>query len=89
MQARHGTAMLFVTHDLGVVSKVCQRLTVLYGGAVVEDAETRAFFAAPQHPYSAALLAATPKYTDPMASLTPVPEAVIAAVRAETEARHA
>jgi peptide/nickel transport system ATP-binding protein len=89
MQARHGTAMLFVTHDLGVVSKVCQRLTVLYGGAVVEDAETRAFFAAPQHPYSAALLAATPKYTNPMASLTPVPEAVIAAVRAETEARHA
>jgi peptide/nickel transport system ATP-binding protein len=38
MQARHGTALLFVTHDLGVVSKVCQALTVLYAGMIVEDA---------------------------------------------------
>ena len=89
MQARHGTALLFVTHDLGVVSKVCQTLSVLYSGMVVEDTTVRDFFRAPAHPYSAALLAATPKYTDPDASLTPVPEAVIAAVRAEAEARDA
>ena len=89
MQARHGTALLFVTHDLGVVSKVCQSLSVLYGGMVVEDTQVRDFFRGPKHPYSAALLAATPKYTDPMGSLTPVPDAVIAAVRAEAEARHA
>jgi peptide/nickel transport system ATP-binding protein len=44
------------------------------------------FFAAPGHPYSAALLAATPKYTDPAAGLQPVPDAVIAAVRAEVAA---
>ena len=89
MQARHGTALLFVTHDLGVVSKVCQSLSVLYGGMVVEDTQVRDFFRGPKHPYSAALLAATPKYTDPFGSLTPVPDAVIAAVRAEAEARHA
>ena len=83
MQARHGTALLFVTHDLGVVSKVCQNLSVLYGGKVVEDAPVKAFFAGPRHPYAAALLAATPRYTDPDAGLNPVPEAVIAAVRAE------
>ena len=83
MQARHGTALLFVTHDLGVVSKICQSLTVLYSGHVVEDALIAKFFRAPEHPYSRALLAATPKYTDPEASLTPVPDAVIAAVRAE------
>ena len=83
MQARHGTALLFVTHDLGVVSKVCQSLSVLYAGKVVEDAAVRAFFAGPKHPYSAALLAATPKYTDPGAGLQPVPADVIAAVRAE------
>ena len=83
MQARHGTALLFVTHDLGVVSKVCQSLTVLYGGLVVEDAIMRDFFANPQHPYSRALLAATPKYTDPMASLIPVPQGVIADVQAQ------
>ena len=86
MQARHGTALLFVTHDLGVVSKVCDRLSVLYAGKVVEETSVRDFFAAPRHPYSAALLAATPKYTDPETSLTPVPEAVIAAVQAEVAA---
>jgi peptide/nickel transport system ATP-binding protein len=86
MQARHGTALLFVTHDLGVVSKVCQSLSVLYAGMVVEDARVADFFAAPRHPYSAALLAATPKYTDPAAGLTPVPDDVIAAVRAEVAA---
>ncbi len=86
MQARHGTALLFVTHDLGVVSKVCQNLTVLYGGLVVEDAPVRDFFRAPQHPYARALLAATPKYTDPDASLLPVPDAVLAAVQAQVAA---
>ncbi|MDK3017270.1 ABC transporter ATP-binding protein [Pseudodonghicola flavimaris] len=86
MQARHGTALLFVTHDLGVVSKVCQSLTVLFGGMVLEDTRVEQFFARPGHPYSAALLAATPKYTDPDASLTPVPDAVIAGVEAEIEA---
>jgi len=77
---------LFVTHDLGVVSKVCQRLTVLYSGLVVEDSPVADFFAAPHHPYSAALLAATPKYTDPGAGLHPVPKAVIDGVRAEVAA---
>ena len=86
MQARHGTALLFVTHDLGVVSKICQSLSVLYGGTIIENRPMRDFFAAPRHPYSAALLAATPKYTDPEGSLMPVPEAVIAAVRAEVAA---
>jgi peptide/nickel transport system ATP-binding protein len=86
MQARHGTALLFVTHDLGVVSKVCQSLSVLYGGLVLEDTSVRDFFREPAHTYSRALLAATPKYTDPDASLTPVPEAVITAVKAELAA---
>jgi peptide/nickel transport system ATP-binding protein len=86
MQARHGTAILFVTHDLGVVSKVCQSLSVLYAGLVLEDTSIRDFFAGPRHAYSRALLAATPKYTDPDGSLTPVPESVIAATRAEVAA---
>jgi len=86
MQARHDTAMLFVTHDLGVVSKVCQSLSVLYAGKVVEATDIATFFRAPAHAYSRALLAATPKYTDPDASLIPVPPAVIEAVRAEVEA---
>ncbi len=86
MQGRHGTALLFVTHDLGVVSKVCQRLSILYGGLVLEDTSARDFFAGPRHAYSRALLAATPKYTDPEASLVPVPDAVLAGVQAEVAA---
>jgi len=85
MQAQHGTALLFVTHDLGVVSKVCTTLSVLYAGRVIEDTTVRAFFAGPHHPYAAALLAATPRCIAPDTSLLPVPEAVIAAVRAEVE----
>ncbi len=83
LQARHGTALLFVTHDLGVVSKVCDTLSVLYAGKVVEDTTVERFFAAPQHAYSSALLAATPRHTDPASSLQPVPRAVLDAVAAE------
>ena len=83
MQTRHNTALLFVTHDLGVVSKVCDTLSVLYAGKVVEDARMYRFFMRPIHPYSAALLAATPTYTDPTGSLTPVPPKVIKAVEQE------
>lgn len=83
MQVRHGTALLFVTHDLGVVSKICQSLTVLYGGLVLEDTGVAHFFEKPGHAYSDALLRATPKYTDPDSSLTPVPQAVIDAANQE------
>jgi peptide/nickel transport system ATP-binding protein len=86
MQAAHGTALLFVTHDLGVVSKVCRSLSVLYAGLVVEDTDIRSFFAAPAHPYSRALLAATPRHTNPGSSLLPVPEDVIRAVEAQVAA---
>ena len=86
MQKTHGTALLFVTHDLGVVSKVCQKLSILYGGLVVEDTLARDFFAGPHHDYSRALLAATPKYTDPEASLVPVPQVVLDGVQAEVAA---
>ncbi|NNE52258.1 MAG: ABC transporter ATP-binding protein [Sulfitobacter sp.] len=83
MQVRHGTSLLFVTHDLGVVSKVCDTLSVLYAGKVVEEARMHRFFMRPIHPYSRALLAATPTYLDPTGSLTPVPESVISAVEEE------
>ncbi len=86
MRKHHGTALLFITHDLGVVSKVCQSLSLLYNGMVVEETDAGSFFDAPAHPYSRALHAATPRHTDPEASLLPVPEEVIAAARAETEA---
>ncbi|CAN7182802.1 ABC transporter ATP-binding protein [Mesorhizobium amorphae] len=86
LQREHGTAILFVTHDLGVVAKISQKVSVLYAGKVVEDADTADLFAAPQHPYTRALMAATPRYTDPLASLKPVDEAVLAGLAAEITA---
>jgi len=86
LQREHGTAILFVTHDLGVVAKISQKVSVLYAGKVVEEADTAALFASPQHPYTRALMAATPRYTDPFASLKPVDEAVLAGLAAEIAA---
>jgi peptide/nickel transport system ATP-binding protein len=83
LQREHGTAILFVTHDLGVVAKISQKVSVLYAGMVVEEADTTALFAAPQHPYTRALMAATPCYTDPYASLLPVDAAVLACLAGE------
>ena len=83
MQAAHGTAMLFVTHDLGVVAKLCGSLSVLYSGLVVEQGGTAETFAAPRHPYTAALLEATPRYDRPDDALRPVPREVLAGVAAE------
>ncbi|MDX8468801.1 ABC transporter ATP-binding protein [Mesorhizobium sp. VK23B] len=86
LQRDHGTAILFVTHDLGVVAKISQKVSVLYAGKVVEEADTADLFAAPQHPYTRALIAATPRYTDPYASLKPVDETVLAGLTAEIAA---
>lgn len=86
MQARYGTALLFVTHDLGVVSKVCQKVLVLYDGVVLEQATVEDFFTGPRHPYSRALLETTPKYTDPTGSLTPIPLHVLEGVRLQVAA---
>ncbi|WP_296743150.1 ABC transporter ATP-binding protein [Mesorhizobium sp.] len=86
LQRDHGTAILFVTHDLGVVAKISQRVSVLYAGKVVEEADATALFEAPKHAYTRALIAATPRYTDPYASLKPVDETVLAGLTAEIAA---
>jgi peptide/nickel transport system ATP-binding protein len=86
MQVRYGTALLFVTHDLGVVSKVCQKVLVLYDGVVLEQATVEDFFTGPRHPYSRALLETTPKYTDPTGSLTPIPLHILEGVRLQVAA---
>lgn len=78
MQHRHGTAVLFVSHDLGAVSKLCGRLSVIHSGMIVEQGETAGIVADPRHAFTRALFAATPRHDRPGDSLAPVPDAVIA-----------
>lgn len=93
MQAEHGTSVVFVTHDLGVVAQICDEVTLLFQGKVMERGGIDAVFHHPQHAYTRALLAASPRYDDPAAGLHPIDDAIIAACRAEIAqfdgARHA
>jgi peptide/nickel transport system ATP-binding protein len=60
LQAARGMAILLITHDLGVVARMAQRIGVMYAGELVEVAGRQAFFAQPRHPYTQALFAALP-----------------------------
>ena len=59
----HGTAVLLITHDLGVVAEFCSRVVTLYAGEVVETAPVDDLLATPQHPYTSGLLQAIPRVT--------------------------
>jgi microcin C transport system ATP-binding protein len=61
LQAKHGMAMLFITHDLGIVRKIADRVCVMKQGKIVEHNTVAELFARPQHPYTQALIAAEPK----------------------------
>ena len=60
LQHRFETAILFVSHDLGVVAQTCHRVYVMYAGQIVEEALVRDIFAAPRHPYTVGLLSSLP-----------------------------
>jgi oligopeptide transport system ATP-binding protein len=66
LAAESGAATIFVTHDLGVVARLCDRVIVLYGGRIMEEGPAQALFDAPAHPYSKGLLAATPRMATPL-----------------------
>ncbi len=63
LRQKFGLAMLFISHDLAVVSQVADRVAVMYGGQIVELAPVRDIFRAPQHPYTKGLLASVPTLT--------------------------
>ena len=60
LQKRLGLALLLITHDLGVVAEMADRVAVMYGGRLVEEAPVRELFTDPRHPYTRALLASIP-----------------------------
>ena len=68
-----GAAMILVTHDLGVVAKLADRVAVMYAGRIVEQGRVAELFAAPRHPYSRGLLRAAPRLGDGSATLADIP----------------
>jgi oligopeptide/dipeptide ABC transporter ATP-binding protein len=60
LQRESGTSVIWVTHDLGIVAQMCDRVNVMYAGRVVESAKVRKIYKSPQHPYTQALLASVP-----------------------------
>ncbi len=65
LQARLGTAIIIITHDLGVVAEIADEIAVMYAGRIVERGPVREIFAAPQHPYTWGLLKSIPRLDTP------------------------
>jgi peptide/nickel transport system ATP-binding protein len=77
LQAEHGMAMLFITHDLGVVAELCDEVIVMYAGRIAEQASVGDLFRAPRHPYTHGLIRSIPTPDMPVKSILPVIEGVV------------
>ncbi len=60
LQQETGTAIVLITHDLGVVAEMCDRVAVMYAGEIIEQADTRTLFSQPRHPYTKGLIGSVP-----------------------------
>ncbi|MET8622514.1 ABC transporter ATP-binding protein [Kitasatospora sp. NPDC004669] len=72
LRARFGTGLLFVTHDLGLAAAISDRVYVMYAGRIAETGPAAALFDRPRHPYTAALLASTPRLEAPSGRLAAI-----------------
>ena len=72
LQREHGLALIFITHNLGIVAKMCDQLAVMYAGKVVEQGPVSQIFSTPVHPYTKALLGSIPRMTDNRDHLTAI-----------------
>ena len=75
IQRETGVALIFVTHNLGIVAKMCDRVAVMYAGRIIEQAPVRELFNDPKHPYTRALIGSVPKLgnKDPLYSIAGQP----------------
>ncbi len=87
LREKVGTAILLITHDLGVVAEVCDRVNVMYAGVVVESAPVKELFRRPLHPYTQGLLAAIPRFDQPTRDLATIPGSVPNLIRPPTGCR--
>jgi oligopeptide/dipeptide ABC transporter ATP-binding protein len=72
LQRAHGLALIFITHNLGIVAKMCDVVAVMYAGRLVESGSVRQIFNAPAHPYTRALIESIPRLGDATARLTAI-----------------
>jgi oligopeptide/dipeptide ABC transporter ATP-binding protein len=72
LQREHGLALIFITHNLGIVAKMCDQLAVMYAGRLVESGSVSRVFNAPAHPYTKALLNSIPRMSDRSQRLTAI-----------------
>src|SRR5246127_3119305 len=72
LQRAHGLALIFITHNLGIVAKMCDQLAVMYAGRVVESGPVSQIFNTPTHPYTEALLNSIPRMSDNRQRLTAI-----------------
>jgi oligopeptide/dipeptide ABC transporter ATP-binding protein len=72
LQQAHGLALIFITHNLGIVAKMCDTVAVMYAGRLVESGPVRRIFNNPAHPYTKALIESIPRLGDNTARLTAI-----------------
>jgi len=76
LQRETGTAIILITHDLGVVAEMCDRVAVMYAGEIVEQTDTRSLFEDPKHPYTRGLIGSVPKLGQERDELAVIPGSV-------------
>jgi oligopeptide/dipeptide ABC transporter ATP-binding protein len=72
LQSQYGLALIFITHNLGIVAKMCDQIAVMYAGRMVEKGPVSPIFNAPAHPYTKALLNSIPRMSDNRQRLTAI-----------------
>ncbi|WP_149093845.1 ABC transporter ATP-binding protein [Paenibacillus terrae] len=73
LQKSEGTSILMITHDLGVVAEMCDRVVIMYAGQVVEETDVKTLFKNPKHPYTQSLLASLPQLNSEQDRLASIP----------------
>ncbi len=76
VKRQHGTAILLITHDLGVVAEMCDRVIVMYAGQIVEQSDVKGLFREPKHPYTIGLMQSIPEINSDQERLESIPGTV-------------